>query len=62
MESNMEIKTKVWLEKEGELVFGTGRYNILTDYAKELLEKFERVEKKVRIYADKCYKEIFKEK
>ena len=94
----MKIKAKVWLEKEGELVFGTGKYNILkavsqtksinqaakklkmsyrhawsyihsaekrlgklllikvrggkegggavlTDYAKELLEKFEKVEK-----------------
>lgn len=111
----MKIKVKVWLEKEGKLVFGTGRCNILkaisqtksinkaakklnmsyrhawsyihsaekrlgklllvkarggkegggavlTAYAKELLEKFEKIEKRVIIFTDKCYKDTFKEK
>ncbi|MFH1823720.1 MAG: LysR family transcriptional regulator [Candidatus Firestonebacteria bacterium] len=111
----MKIKAKVWLEKDGKLVFGLGKQRILeavaetnsinkaakklnmsyrhtwsyihsaekrlgnllllkvrggkegggavlTDYAKELLKKFEKVEKKVMVFTDKCYKETFKEK
>jgi len=108
----MKVKSKVWLEKNGKLIFGSGksliltailetgsinkaakRMNmsyrhawgyvvsaekrigkpllvkikggkngggaILTDYAKELLRKFEKLEQKVNAYTDKCYKNIF---
>jgi molybdate transport system regulatory protein len=102
----------VWLEKDGELVFGTGKslilkeihgtgsinkaakkmkmsYRhawsyvrsaekrlgkglliktkggktgggaILTDYAIDLLKKFEKLEQEVKLFADKRYQEIF---
>ncbi len=109
----MQIKSKVWLEKEGELVFGTGKLIILkaiaeagsinqaakqlnmsyrhawsyirsaekrigqpllvkvkggksgggavlTDYAKNLIEKFERLEEEVKDFTNKRYREIFR--
>lgn len=109
----MKVKSKVWLEKNGKLVFGVGKTLILktiqdagsinkaakemgmsyrhawsyirsaekrigtplllktkggpdgggarlTDYAKDLLEKFEKLEQEVRIFTNKRYKEIFK--
>ena len=108
----MRIKSKVWLEKDGELVFGSGKSLILkaiqetgsinkaakmmrmsyrhawsyvasaeermgkqllikikggrdgggavlTDYAKDLLEKFCRLEKEVNAFTDSRFKEIF---
>lgn len=108
----MKIKSKVWLEKNGKLIFGSGkslilkailetgsinkaakRMNmsyrhawgyvvsaekriekpllikikggkngggaILTDYAKDLLRKYEKLEQKVNAYTDKWYKNIF---
>lgn len=108
----MEVRSKVWLEKEGELIFGVGktailksieetgsinkaakRMNmsyrrawsyvvsiekrmgqpllirvkggkngggaILTDYAKDLLRKFEKMEKEVEVFVNKRYKAIF---
>lgn len=108
----MQVKSKVWFEKDGELVFGTGKslilkaigetgsinkaakkmgmsYRhawtyirsaekrlgkplliktkggkegggaILTDYAKDLLEKFEKLEQDVKIYTNRRRKEIF---
>jgi len=108
----MEVKSKVWLEKNGKLIFGSGKsliltailetgsinkaakkmdmsYRhawsyivsaekkigkpllikikggkngggaILTDYAKDLLRRYEKLEQKVNAYADKCYKNIF---
>ena len=108
----MEVKSKVWLEKNGKLIFGSGKsliltailetgsinkaakrmdmsYRhtwsyivsaerkigkqllikikggrngggaILTDYAKDLLRKYEKLEQKVNAYTDKCYKDIF---
>lgn len=108
----MRIKSKVWFEKDGELVFGTGKSLILkaidetgsinkaakkmdmsyrhawsyirsaekrlgrpllikakggkegggavlTDYAKDLLEKFEKLEEDVKIYTNRRCKEIF---
>lgn len=108
----MEVKSKVWFEKDGELVFGigkslilkaigeTGSINkaakkmdmsyrhawsyirsaekrlgrpllikikggkegggaILTDYAKDLLEKFEKLEEDVKTYTNRRHKEIF---
>jgi len=108
----MKVKSKVWLEKNGELVFGSGKAVILqyildtgsiagaakelnmsyrhawsyvksaekrigrslvicerggknqggavlTDYAKEVLEKFVKLERKVKLFTDKHYKEIF---
>lgn len=108
----MQVKSKVWFEKDGELVFGAGKSLILkaigetgsinkaakkmnmsyrhawsyirsaekrlckpllikvrggkegggavlTDYAKDLLEKFERLEEDVMTYTNRCYKEIF---
>lgn len=108
----MQVKSKVWFEKDGELVFGigkslilkaigeTGSINkaakkmdmsyrhawsyirsaekrlgrpllikvkggkegggaVLTDYAKDLLEKFEKLEEDVKIYTNRRYKEIF---
>jgi molybdate transport system regulatory protein len=107
-----QIKSKVWLEKEGKLVFGSGKAMILkyiartgslakaakelkmsyrhawsyikaaekrigrplmvcskggengggtllTDYARELLEKFVKLEQKVEAFTDKSYREIF---
>ncbi len=109
----MQIKSKVWLEKEGELVFGTGKslilkaiketgsiskaakkinmsYRhawsyvrsaekrlgvpllvkvkggksgggaILTDYAKDLLEKFNKLEYEVKEFTNNRYKNIFR--
>lgn len=109
----MHIKSKVWLEKDGELVFGTGKLLILkaisetgsinqaakklkmsyrhawsyirsaekrigqplllkvkggkdgggallTDYAKNLIAKFEQLEDEVKEFTNKRYKEIFK--
>lgn len=108
----MQIKSKVWFEKDGELVFGVGkslilkaigetgsinkaakRMNmsyrhawsyirsaekrlgkpllikikggkegggaVLTDYAKDLLEKFEKLEEDVKIHTNKRYRELF---
>lgn len=108
----LKIRSKVWLEKDGELVFGSGKSLILkniletgsinkaakrmnmsyrhawsyvhsaekrigrqllikvkggksgggatlTDYAKELLEKFERLERGVKLFTDRRYQEIF---
>lgn len=33
---------------------------VLTDYAKDLLKKFDQLEEEVRTFTDKRYKEIFK--
>jgi len=108
----MKVKSKVWLEKDGRLVFGSGKAVILkhiletgsikkaagslnmsyrhawsyiksieerlktplvicrrggergggavlTDYAKELVKKFLKLERKITLFTDKCYKEIF---
>lgn len=108
----MRIKSKVWLEKEGALVFGVGRTRILetihdtgsinkaakkmkmsyrrawscvvsiekrighplvirtkggkdgggailTDYAKDLLKKFAKLEEEVEKFTNKRYKNIF---
>ncbi len=110
----MKIKSKVWLEKEDELVFGTGKLLILkaisetgsinqaakklkmsyrhawsyicsaekrighpllvkvkggktgggavlTDYAKNLIEKFDKLEEEVKEFTNNRYKEIFEE-
>jgi molybdate transport system regulatory protein len=109
----LQVKSKVWLEKNGKLVFGTGKYLILktiaetgsinqaakvlnmsyrhiwsyassiekrlsypllaknkggrngggavlTDSARELLEKYEKLDQEVKAFADKRFKEIFK--
>jgi len=108
----MKVKSKIWLEKDGELVFGTGRMRILktvaqtgslkqaaeklkmsyrrawsyihsaeerlgkllllkerggksgggaqlTEYAKELIRNFDQLQKEVRKFTDKRYKELF---
>lgn len=108
----MRIKSKVWLDKDGELVFGTGKLlilkaisetgsinqaakklkmsyrhawsyirsaekrigkplllktkggrsgggAILTDYARNLIEKFEKLEEEVKDFTNKRYREIF---
>ncbi len=108
----MRVKSKVWLEKDGELVFGVGKSLILkavwetgsinkaaksmnmsyrhawsyivsaekrigkqllirtkggkegggaklTDYAKDLFKKFEKLEQEVNVFTDKRYKKIF---
>jgi len=108
----MEIKSKIWLEENGELAFGTGKFAILkavgetgsinkaakslnmsyrhawsyirsaekrlgqelliknkggrdgggailTDYALNLLGKFERLEEAVKVFTNKRFKEIF---
>lgn len=108
----MQIKSKVWLEKDGELVFGVGKTRILetinntgsinkaakkmkmsyrrawscvvsiekrigrplvirtkggktgggailTDYAKDILKKFEKLEEEVEKFTNKRYKKIF---
>ncbi|MDP2906203.1 MAG: winged helix-turn-helix domain-containing protein [Candidatus Omnitrophota bacterium] len=108
----MQIKSKVWLEKDGELVFGSGKLRILkailgtgsinkaakrlgmsyrhawshcisaekrigqpllirnkggkdgggailTDYARGLLKKFEKLEHEVNVFTDKRYRAIF---
>ncbi len=108
----MRVKSKVWLEKDGELVFGSGKslilkairqtgsinkaakkmnmsYRhawsyvvsaekridkpllirnkggtdgggaILTDYAKDLLKKFVKLEQEVEKFTNERYKEIF---
>jgi molybdate transport system regulatory protein len=108
----MEIKSKVWLEKDGKLVFGkgkalilravgeTGSINkaaekmnmsyrrawsyirsaekrlgtallikskggkngggcVLTDYAKNLLEKFDKFEHEIKIFTDNSFKKYF---
>lgn len=109
----MQVKSKVWLEKDGELIFGSGKALILqnimetgsinkaakkmnmsyrhawsyirsaekriaepllikikggkngggamlTDYAKDLLKRFAKLEWEVEAYTDKRYKEIFR--
>jgi molybdate transport system regulatory protein len=109
----MHIKSKVWLEKDGELVFGTGKLRILkaisetgsinqaakklnmsyrhawsyirsaekrvgqpllvkikggktgggavlTDYAENLIEKFDKLEEEVKDFTNKRYRKIFK--
>ena len=109
----IRVKTKVWLEKEGELIFGTGRMRILkaieetgsmnkaagklgmsfrhvwscintaekrlgrallnknkggwkgggatiTEYAKNIMVKYEKLEKKVNDFTDQQYQKIFK--
>jgi len=109
----MKIKSKIWLEKNGRIFFGSGKCLILkavaetgsinqaakkmnmsfrhawsyihtaekrlgkpllvklkggkdgggavlTDYAKDLLKKFDQLEEEVRTFTDKRYKEIFK--
>ena len=108
----MKIKSKVWLEKEGQLVFGSGKalilkaineegsinkaakkmkmsYRhawsyiraaekrigkllviktkggkdgggaILTDYAKDLLRRFENIDRETKLFADKLFKKYF---
>lgn len=108
----MKVKSKVWLEKDGKLVFGSGKMLILktirqtgsinkaakkmkmsfrhawscicsaekrlgvsllikvkggragggallTNYAKGLIDKFEKLEKEVNAFTDKRYKNIF---
>ncbi|MFH0771989.1 MAG: LysR family transcriptional regulator [Candidatus Omnitrophota bacterium] len=108
----MQVKSKIWFEKDGELVFGigkslilkaigeTGSINkaakkmemsyrhawsyvrsaerrlgkpllikvkggkegggaVLTDYAKDLVEKFEKLEQDVTAFTDRHYREIF---
>ncbi len=108
----MQVKSKVWFEKDGELVFGigkclilkaigeTGSINkaakkmemsyrhawsyvrsaerrlgkpllvkikggkegggaVLTDYAKDLVEKFEKLEQDVKTFTNRRYREIF---
>lgn len=108
----MKIKSKVWLEKDGELVFGSGKTSILkaihktgsinkaaremnmsyrhawsyirsaekrlgkdlllktkggktgggailTDYAKDLIKKFEKLDSEVRVFTNQRYKSIF---
>lgn len=108
----VQVKSKVWLEKDGKLVFGSGKYLILktiaetgsinqaakilkmsyrhiwsyigsiekrlkepllvkskggtngggavlTPYAKELLRKYEKLEKEVTLFVDKRFGEIF---
>jgi len=108
----LKVKSKVWLEKDGELVFGIGKATILshiqktgsinraakklnmsyrhawsyiktaekrigrtlvicakggasggntklTPYAKELLEKFFKLERQVKLSVDQLYKKIF---
>lgn len=108
----IKVKSKIWLEKDGQLVFGTGKALILkairdtgsinraaktmnmsfrhawsyirsaekrlgtpllikvkggkagggavlTDYAKELLTKFEKLEQEVNTCADRQYKRFF---
>ncbi len=108
----MEVKSKVWLEKKGKLVFGVGKTSILravaktgsinkaakemnmsyrhawsyirsaekrlgtsllikikggkegggailTDYAKDLIEKFAKLEKQAKVFVNRRYKEIF---
>lgn len=108
----LKVKSKVWLEKNGKLVFGTGKYLILktiaetgsinqaakilsmsyrhiwsyvssiekrigcpllaknkggkngggavlTDLARELLKKFEKLDEEVKAFADRRFEEIF---
>ncbi len=108
----MKVKSKVWFEKDNELVFGLGKTLILkkiqetgsisqaaksmrmsyrhawsyvcsaekrlgfpllikvkggkdgggavlTAQARDLLEKFDKLEEEVRIFTDNCYKKIF---
>ncbi|MFH1245925.1 MAG: winged helix-turn-helix domain-containing protein [Candidatus Omnitrophota bacterium] len=108
----MKVKSKVWLEKKGELIFGVGKTallksiaetgsinkaakrmnmsyrrawsyvvsiekrigqpllirikggkdgggTILTDFAKDLLKKFERMEEEAEAFVNKRYKAIF---
>ncbi len=109
----LRVKSKVWLEINGELVFGSGKAGILkfvqetgsinkaakkmnmsyrhawaylhsaeerigkqllikikggkngggavlTDYAKDLLTRFENLEREVNGFTDKCYARFFK--
>ncbi len=108
----MQIKSKIWIEKDGELVFGTGKAHILkaigqtgsinkaakqlnmsyrrawshiktiekrlakpllirikggkngggavlTEYAKDLIQKFETLEKDAKKFVNKKYRKIF---
>lgn len=108
----MEIKSKIWLEKDGKLVFGAGKTSILkaiaktgsinkaaremnmsyrhawsyirsaekrmgndlliktkggksgggavlTDYAKGLVVRFEKLDRQVRAFTNQRYKKIF---
>lgn len=108
----MRIKSKVWLDKDGELVFGAGKASILksvartgsinraakemnmsyrhawsyirsaekrlkkqlliktkggksgggailTEYAKDLIAKFEKLDSEVRAFTNRRYKKIF---
>lgn len=108
----MQVKSKVWIEKNGELVFGVGKARLLsciektrsinkaaqvmgisfrrawghietierhlgkkmlvrkrggqygggselTEEAKELLDRFERIDQEVKKYADEKYKQLF---
>lgn len=110
----MEVKSKVWLEKDGQLIFGVGKTailksiektgsinkaakrmnmsyrrawsyvvsiekrigrplftkikggkdgggTVLTDYAKDLLKKFEKMEEEVKAFVNERYKVIFHE-
>lgn len=110
----MKVRSKIWLEKDGQLVFGTGKslilkaiheagsinkaakkmnmsYRhawsyihfaekrlvrdlliktkggqfgggaILTDFARDLLKKFEKLEQEVEVFVSKRYQEIFHE-
>lgn len=112
MRIRLKVKSKVWLEKDSELVFGIGKAIILshiqktgsinraakelnmsyrhawsyiksaekrlgkrlvictkgganggsttlTPYAKNLLKKFFSLERKVKLFTDKVYKEVF---
>ena len=107
-----DIKTKIWLEKDGELIFGAGKTSILkavdetgsinkaakklgmsyrhawsyirsienrlgitlvikskggqngggaalTEQARDLVERFETLDKKIKDFSNKCYSRIF---
>ena len=109
----MRIRNKVWIEKDGELVFGKGRSDllkaidetgslsracrrlnmsyrrawsyissaerrlgknliikarggkdgggaVLTDFAEDLIKRFDELDEKVKIFTEKHYKIIFK--
>ncbi|MCP4652716.1 MAG: LysR family transcriptional regulator [Candidatus Omnitrophica bacterium] len=108
----MKIKSKIWLDNEGKLIFGTGKSDILkavkrtgslnraakelnmsyrhawsyiqsiekrigkqllvknkggkdgggatlTQYASDLLEKFDSLEKEVKVFVNNRFKEVF---
>ena len=109
----MKVKCKVWLERDGDLCFGSGRARILravgetgslnkaasalgisyrhawsqiraaeqrlgrplltrrrggrerggaelTDYAKEVMRRFEKMERDVRNHVDRCFQDEFR--